>query len=701
MAGTQVMQLRPTAVVPQKETLSKEENSTMKQALTYQAQSTPQEVHQKQSLEIVKTMIHGSDFLAGRLSKGNRKGGDDQPNKEYSGFAMKVLGRGRNKKVDQLLDYLENGVFDALKKRVLSTLQLAIFTDKEDPSKVIESYTFTFQYTGNVHDPNRRLTGIGLQGPKGKPVLLPDVKFEVERVVRLLCVLTQMLPRLPDKCYVNMYLFYTDDCPRDYEPPLFKQFEDDIMFLGEAPGWTRSTETCGQIDTGFHSVSVKMDCLQNTKPSSNTLENDYQIPDNLTYEKQVSRPQKAEPSMIQSIMSVVDSSEPAQQSEERTAISGPTEQNSGVPNPEHRNGTAMPLSESTQQVEDRLTSERLQKMMPSKLSTQDSGLTPTQSIGSFSAHASEALQISQATYANAQRKRKEQTDTTTAVATDAGDQIHCECGSNVTAAQLGNILTATAIIARTTLDCLNHISVIDFSESLGCSNQTAAIVRKRLKTEGYLMDTPGSHDKNFNSKNLPKFRAINTPAQVEKRNRNYFDPLLKVAHHFDNLHPTLPQQESTFAPIAPPDSAAATISVATTSIAQGDERRVTESVATYEQTDELVDLMSPPSRKGSSKLSLVKTRRIGLQRSSPIDEVIVHLAHDRSAMSEELGEAMRSRSSSVIKDNAELSQSRRELRRTPMRSKRQREIDEDLHTSKKLKASDARKAISVEGSDDE
>lgn len=40
----------------------------------------------------------------------------------------------------------ELGVYDALEKRYLSSLILAIYLDKEQPSNVVETYTFNFTY---------------------------------------------------------------------------------------------------------------------------------------------------------------------------------------------------------------------------------------------------------------------------------------------------------------------------------------------------------------------------------------------------------------------------------------------------------------------------------------------------------------------------------------------------------------------------
>ncbi|GAB1203210.1 hypothetical protein APSETT445_001837 [Aspergillus pseudonomiae] len=62
------------------------------------------------------------------------------------GQPLKVMIRGTDPKADMILDVLENGIFDALRKNILEAIQLTILVDKDAPQNVLESYTFSFKY---------------------------------------------------------------------------------------------------------------------------------------------------------------------------------------------------------------------------------------------------------------------------------------------------------------------------------------------------------------------------------------------------------------------------------------------------------------------------------------------------------------------------------------------------------------------------
>ena len=93
----------------------------------------------------------------------------------------------------------ENGIFDALRKNVLSAVQFTIILDKEEPENVLETYTFTFKYTGGHGDVNSRLESLSIN-PVG---CVADVKTAqtarvgLEMIVRRLITLSAFMPTLP------------------------------------------------------------------------------------------------------------------------------------------------------------------------------------------------------------------------------------------------------------------------------------------------------------------------------------------------------------------------------------------------------------------------------------------------------------------------------------------------------------------------
>ena len=64
-----------------------------------------------------------------------------------------------------------------------------------------------------------------------------------------------------------------------------------------------------------------------------------------------------------------------------------------------------------------------------------------------------------------------------------------------------------------------------------CDAKTAQEVTRRLRAEGYLSATPGSHSKGFSQKKLPQFVVVRSELQKERMKQTYFSPLADIAHH--------------------------------------------------------------------------------------------------------------------------------------------------------------------------
>ncbi len=55
-----------------------------------------------------------------------------------------------------------------------------------------------------------------------------------------------------DSRYLTIHLFYTEDCPTEYEPEGFQRCEDHSVLFPEGPDLLKQTTSCGQLDTGSH-----------------------------------------------------------------------------------------------------------------------------------------------------------------------------------------------------------------------------------------------------------------------------------------------------------------------------------------------------------------------------------------------------------------------------------------------------------------
>ncbi|GAA5862196.1 hypothetical protein JCM3774_004818 [Rhodotorula dairenensis] len=191
---------------------------------------------------------------------------------EYTSVRVKQLKRGTSPETDRLVDYLEVGAAQAIEKGYLHKLVFAIYLDPDEPTNIVESYTFTFTYEtdteGNKHPDIQvadQLSGIDLSSvgidllPRNKPRKMSDIKRQVQQMIKNLITSTQVLDELPRRRFINVRLFYTEDTPADYEPPHFHPVPSD------APGYSVTTPsmhdvpdfgTLGSVATGYHGVAL-------------------------------------------------------------------------------------------------------------------------------------------------------------------------------------------------------------------------------------------------------------------------------------------------------------------------------------------------------------------------------------------------------------------------------------------------------------
>lgn len=101
--------------------------------------------------------------------------------------------------VSHLTTIQEHGIFEALSKNVLDAIQLTILVDENEPQNVLESYTFSFKYTGARGDVNSRLESLSLDpvGCVANMKSAQTARTGMEMIVRRLITLSSFLPTLP------------------------------------------------------------------------------------------------------------------------------------------------------------------------------------------------------------------------------------------------------------------------------------------------------------------------------------------------------------------------------------------------------------------------------------------------------------------------------------------------------------------------
>ncbi|KAK2739734.1 DNA binding protein [Onygenales sp. PD_40] len=548
-------------------------------------QQQAQAIRQEQSLALVQIMLHASlgtlfylrEFLPMncfadrdlvKLSKANSDVSYDDfvegnmpprtsgsTNMERRGQPLKVIVRDRCPKADKLLDLLEDGIFDALEKNFLEAVQMTIFVEKDKPSQILESYTFTFKYTGGPNDVNSRLASISLDatntGCTAEMKTLRTAQRGLEMIIRRLITLSAFLPILPSQRYMEIHLFYTDTSPPGYEPPGFKTAEHDDLLFARNELWSRETQSCGAMDTGIHGVGLKVTSLKwsgDDLPGADTPE----IPADIEYTDRFRREEDIGISQDETMQDL---------------------------------GQSRTTPASTQTRQDEAMRKGLENMLPVTSTPPESSLLPTQ-CNSQPAPGQKAY-LSQAKMTQLESRMKEfsMTDSlqydmggASMGETNAG-AVRCECEVDT---ENPEMLQCTFCNTRQHTICYGFIHgqdpaipdthvcykcllepsekkllqdmrtlvllrraiaviidqgypnrVKDFAQKLGgCNGQTIVQITDLLRKQGLLHATPGSKSKGFLEKGLPKFTLSTTPAMKDKIRKDIFNPLAKISHHY-------------------------------------------------------------------------------------------------------------------------------------------------------------------------
>ncbi|KAI0306419.1 HORMA domain-containing protein [Multifurca ochricompacta] len=204
-----------------------------------------------------------------------------------NGFAVTTITRGWSAEADKLLDYLENGIFDAIEKQYLRSFIFAIYLDPEDPNNIIEAYTFNFEYRriagADVTVPimslgeDLRKLSLGDGDDSQDPILLASVEgrlptFRDTLIKTLIQAITQM-DALPKRRYATYKAFYYPHTPASYEPPHFRPGDSDadrFIFSTHEKDEVPERWSVGKLETGWHGVNVHVASVSAYVPCAET-----------------------------------------------------------------------------------------------------------------------------------------------------------------------------------------------------------------------------------------------------------------------------------------------------------------------------------------------------------------------------------------------------------------------------------------------
>ncbi|SPB52237.1 unnamed protein product [Aspergillus niger] len=432
------------------------------------------------------------------------------------GQPLKVILRGSDPKADMILDILETGIFDALSKNVLEAVQLTILVDKDAPENVLESYTFSFRYTGVDNDVNNRLESLSIEpmGCVADMKTAQTARIGLETIVRRLITLSAFLPTLPNKRSLGVHLFYTEDCPPDYEPPGFNGAEDDTIKFPLNENWKRESQSCGQMNSGRHTVGLKVTSLKWIGPEPEGAEPLPQIPPDLEFNDPVRRMKDIGFDDKEGILRTLGGSGSA--SRENSLRQDTDLCLSFCQKAEYEKVSTQDLVEKHQ----------LQMMLPSQgTEGLDGELAPTQPIkpgttfenGNLTK--SRRFVLTEKSRYRIQKYLHSHHSIATRTAEDQ-NRVRCQCGWDG---------EEEAMVSLQLIDCNGHTTV-----------QITDLLKKRR----LLQPTPGSKVRGFSLKGLPRFMFPSSGDIQLRLQAEILSPMIKIQHHYvqdipqDSLQPS-------------------------------------------------------------------------------------------------------------------------------------------------------------------
>ncbi|NXC01699.1 HORM1 protein, partial [Orthonyx spaldingii] len=164
---------------------------------------------------------------------------------------VKILREDKNSPGSTQLVKWVLGCYDALEKRYLREIILAVYTQPEDPQTVTECYHFKFKYTYNGP-----LLDFGSKEKNpDSTISCADTKKASVLLIRKIYILMQNLSPLASDVFLAMKLLYYDEVtPPDYQPPGFKEAKYDKMMFREEPMYLN----VGEVPTPFHMLKLKI-----------------------------------------------------------------------------------------------------------------------------------------------------------------------------------------------------------------------------------------------------------------------------------------------------------------------------------------------------------------------------------------------------------------------------------------------------------
>ena len=149
-------------------------------------------------------------------------------------------------------------------------MNFSVTQDDTDPSKVIESYTFFFEYHTDLATGQQSLSGVSLGGPTGDRVLMRCIRRGLEPIIDRLIEYSMRLPELPgefrarrmsaqpllivakEKRYLTCHVQYTTICSPRVTLEGFQSSRADRICVPIGDKWWWKQSNLGLWSSGAH-----------------------------------------------------------------------------------------------------------------------------------------------------------------------------------------------------------------------------------------------------------------------------------------------------------------------------------------------------------------------------------------------------------------------------------------------------------------
>ncbi|OCF41644.1 hypothetical protein I317_04554 [Kwoniella heveanensis CBS 569] len=175
----------------------------------------------------------------------------------------------------------QSGVMEGVNKGYVQSMAFVVGLDKDQPSDIVESYTFNFFYhpsgapgltmshTNGIAPSSQLEESFTKNETLGAPMTHLDVRRAVKDYTKQLIKVCFELEDLPPQRWVDLKVYFNASAPKDYVLPGFADSSSETLMMGtHSVEDTPTVYHLGPVQTGHHGVSVTALTVADHLPAS-------------------------------------------------------------------------------------------------------------------------------------------------------------------------------------------------------------------------------------------------------------------------------------------------------------------------------------------------------------------------------------------------------------------------------------------------